>query len=66
MKNLLITTLTISLLTACEKNYTCVCQNPGGTNEQWTVKTTKQQAKKDCDKLNETSEPFSETSCYLK
>lgn len=61
--------LSVFLLTACEKEYSCVCTNPGGSNIVFTVKDSRSDAKDKCNQYyqdNFASIPWNETSCEIK
>ena len=59
----------IFILSACKKEYSCVCTNPSGDTVVFTEKNTRDDAKKKCeDYYNEhfASVPWNETSCAIK
>jgi predicted metal-binding protein len=60
---------TVTLLSGCKKDYTCVCSNPGGTTDVFTVKDTKSNATKKCSDYyaqNVGNVAWNETSCSIK
>ncbi len=55
--------------TACQKEYTCYCTNPGGTSKAFSVKESKNNAESECKKYydnNFGSIPWNETTCEIK
>ena len=57
------------VFTACKKDYTCYCSNPGGTSKAFSVKDTKNKAEDKCKKYyddNFGSIPWNETACEIK
>lgn len=55
------------LVTACKKNYTCECFNPGGVVATYKIHDTKNKAEKKCKEYAEPyNYPFSESGCQLK
>ena len=61
--------LTTILLSGCEKQYNCVCTNPGGKYIAFSKHCTKSQAKQKCKdyyKSNYGNVPMSETFCEVK
>lgn len=54
---------------ACHKPQTCTCTNPGGTEEVFTKRCSKEKAEKDCKKYyddNFGDISMSETNCCIK
>ncbi|HSH67709.1 MAG TPA: hypothetical protein VLB84_18355 [Bacteroidia bacterium] len=59
----------VFIITGCKKEYSCVCTNPGGSEVVFTVKQTKDKAKKKCDDYyneNIANIPWNETVCAIK
>ena len=63
MKNIILIVLTIIILTACKKEYTCECDNPGG-HVVYVIHDSKKNAEKECFAASDF--PWSETMCTLK
>ena len=62
---LVLTILTICLLTACKKEYTCECYNPGGFEGSTQIRDTKKSAEQKCAD-SASKQAWSETYCKLK
>jgi hypothetical protein len=61
--------LTVLIFIGCKKEYTCTCNNPGGTKQIFTEKSSKKDATKKCkDYYNATygNVAWNETSCEIK
>jgi hypothetical protein len=56
-------------LSACSKNYNCVCTNPGGSEIVASYHTTKMKAKNQCSRYYQDhygNVAWSETGCEIK
>lgn len=56
-------------LSSCEKNYNCVCSNPGGEFDSISFKTSKKKAHDECDNYynqNYNTMPWNETHCEIR
>jgi hypothetical protein len=57
------------VLTSCNKDYSCICTNPGGEYTALKLKSTEAEAIKKCQDYYDTnfgSVPWSETHCEVK
>lgn len=69
MKSILLISVVLITLSSCNKEYDCVCTNPGGSEIVFSVKSSKEKAEKKCtDYYNEHfgSIPWNETACEIK
>jgi hypothetical protein len=71
MKHFTVTCLAITSLCfiSCGKNYTCVCTNPGGSENVFVTHSSKSKADEKCKKYyNEhyAQIPWNETDCRIK
>ena len=63
---LILTILTTCVLTACKKDYTCECANPGGVYATYKIYDTKANASAKCDSYCSSCNFLNESHCDLK
>lgn len=69
LKKILFFLTTVLILSSCQKQYSCVCTNPGGDDVVFTERSTRNNAEKKCDAYyNEhfANVPWNETTCAVK
>lgn len=59
----------VFVFSSCQKDYNCICSNPGGEYTALKLKSTEAEAIKECQDYYDTnfgSVPWSETHCEVK